>query len=105
MLDQIKKTMSAGVDLALKTKDEVEDLAKELIEKGKMSEKEGRKLFDDLLKRYDEAKKKLETMIETRVREVLSAVNLAHKDDLKSLKEEIDRLKASVDALDKKSGN
>ncbi len=42
MPDLIKKTMLTGVGLALKTWDEVEDLAKELVEKGKMSEKEGK---------------------------------------------------------------
>ena len=50
MADVIKKTLQAGVGLALKTWEEVEDLAKELIKKGKMSEKEGRKFLDDLQK-------------------------------------------------------
>ena len=40
MPELIKKTMLAGVGLALKTWDEVEDLTKELVEKGKMGEKE-----------------------------------------------------------------
>ncbi len=60
MLDLIKKTMMTGLGLALLAKDEVEDLAKEVVEKGKMTEKEGRKFFDDLQKRYDEVQSKLE---------------------------------------------
>jgi len=45
MLDLIKKTMLTGVGLALLAKDEVEGLAKELVDKGKMSEKDGKKVF------------------------------------------------------------
>ena len=62
--DLIKKTMLAGVGLALKTWDEVEDLTKELVEKGKMGEKEGNKFIKDLQNRYDETQKKLEARVE-----------------------------------------
>jgi polyhydroxyalkanoate synthesis regulator phasin len=41
MLNIIKKSMLTGIGLALIAKDEVEDLAKELVNKGKMSENEG----------------------------------------------------------------
>ena len=50
MLNLIKKTMLTGVGLAGLTKNKVEKLAKELAKKGKLSEKEGKKLVDDLLK-------------------------------------------------------
>ena len=52
MTDLIKKTLLTGVGLALKTWDEVEDLAKDLVDKGKMNEKEGGKFIKDLHKRY-----------------------------------------------------
>ena len=44
MFDLIKKTMLTGVGLAAMTKDKVEELAKELSKKGKLSEKEGKDL-------------------------------------------------------------
>jgi len=51
MPDLIRKTLLAGVGLALKTWDEVEDLAKELVDKGKMTEKDGNTFVKDLQKR------------------------------------------------------
>ena len=45
MLNIMKKAMLTGIGLSLIAKDEVEDLAKELISKGKMSEKEGSKFI------------------------------------------------------------
>jgi polyhydroxyalkanoate synthesis regulator phasin len=60
MFDLIKKTMLTGVGLAAMTKDKVEELAKELSEKGKLSEKEGKDLVDDLLKKSEQSRKDLD---------------------------------------------
>jgi len=65
MLNIIKKSMLTGIGLALLAKDEVEDLTKELVTKGKMSENEGMKFLEelqkDLQKRYEETQKNLKT--------------------------------------------
>ena len=84
MLDLIKKTMMTGLGLALLAKDEVEDLAKEVVEKGKMTEKEGRKFFDDLQNRYDEVQSKLEDRVEKTVKEILKKADVVTGDELKA---------------------
>jgi len=96
MLDLIKKTMMTGLGLALLAKDEVEDLAKEVIEKGKMTEKEGRKFFDDLQKRYDDVQNKLEDRVEKTVKELLRKADVVTGDELKALKKEIRELKKAI---------
>ena len=83
MLDLIKKTMMTGLGLALLAKDEVEDLAKEVVEKGKMTEKEGRKFFDDLQNRYDEVQSKLEDRVEKTVKEILKKADVVTGDELR----------------------
>ncbi|MBF0118975.1 MAG: phasin family protein [Desulfobacterales bacterium] len=96
MLDQIRKTMEMGVDLALKTKEEVEDMAKDFISKGKLSDIEAKKMLDDLLRRYDDVKKKMESVIEKSVKEILKKVNVASKDEINDLKNEVEKLKQSI---------
>jgi polyhydroxyalkanoate synthesis regulator phasin len=96
MLDLIKKTMMTGLGLALLAKDEVEDLAKEVVEKGKMTEKEGRKFFDDLQERYDEVQGKLEDRVEKTVKELLKKADVVTGDELKALKKEIRELKKAI---------
>ena len=59
MFDLMKKGMLAGIGLALKTWDEVEDMVQEMQKKGEMSEVEGRKFFEDVQKKYEEAQNKL----------------------------------------------
>ena len=96
MTDIIKKTLLAGVGLALKTWDEVEDLAKELVEKGKMTEKDGSKFLKDLKNRYEETQNKLEARVEKTVQDFLKKANVVTTDELKAVKKEIRELKKMI---------
>jgi polyhydroxyalkanoate synthesis regulator phasin len=96
MSDLIKKTLLAGVGLALKTWDEVEDLAKELVDKGKMTEKDGSKFLKDLQKRYEETQKKLEVRVERTVKDFLKKANVVTSDELKAVKKEVRELKKMI---------
>jgi polyhydroxyalkanoate synthesis regulator phasin len=103
MPDLIKKTLLAGVGLALKTWDEVEDLAKELVDKGKMTEKDGSKFLNDLQKRYEETQKKLETRVEKTVQDFLKKANVVTSDELKAVKKEVRELKKMISSEKEKS--
>jgi len=103
MPDLIKKTLLASVGLALKTWDEVEDLAKELVDKGKMTEKDGSKFVKDLQKRYEETQKKLETRVEKTVKDFLKKANVVTSDELKAVKKEVRELKKMIASEKEKS--
>jgi polyhydroxyalkanoate synthesis regulator phasin len=80
MLNIVKKSMLTGIGLALIAKDEVEDLAKELVNKGKMSENEGTKFLEDLQKRYDETQKKLEEKVQRAVKDFMKKADVVTGD-------------------------
>jgi polyhydroxyalkanoate synthesis regulator phasin len=103
MPELIKKTLLAGVGLALKTWDEVEDLAKELVDKGKMTEKDGSKFLKDLQKRYEETQKKLEVRVERTVKDFLKKANVVTSDELKAVKKEVRELKKMISSDREKS--
>jgi len=96
MLNLIKKSMLTGIGLALIAKDEVEELAKELVNKGKMSESEGSKFLEDLQKRYDETQKKLEEKVQRAVKEFMKKADVVTREELKGLKKEIRDLKKAM---------
>jgi polyhydroxyalkanoate synthesis regulator phasin len=96
MLELIKQSMLAGIGLVLKTKDEVEKLAKELIEKGKMSDKEGKNFLEAIREKSDDARNKLEKRVEKIVKEILKKVDVASRDELLALKKEIRELKKAI---------
>jgi polyhydroxyalkanoate synthesis regulator phasin len=103
MPDLIKKTLLTGVGLALKTWDEVEDLAKELVDKGKMTEKDGSKFLQDLQKRYEETQKKLEARVEKTVKDFLKKADVVTGDELKAVKKEVRELKKMISSEKEKA--
>jgi len=96
MLDLVRKTMLTGIGLALLAKDEMEDLAKEVVEKGKMTEKDGKKFLEDLQKRYEDVQTKLEDRVEKTVKDFLKKADVVTSEDLKAIKKEIRELKKAV---------
>jgi polyhydroxyalkanoate synthesis regulator phasin len=96
MLNIIKKSMLTGIGLALIAKDEIEDLAKELVNKGKMSENEGTKFLEDLQKKYDETQQKLEEKLQKAVKDFMKKADVVTGDELKGLKKEIRELKKAI---------
>ena len=101
-INLIKKTMLTGIGLALKTWDEVEDLAKELEKRGKMTETEGRKFLDELQARYEDAQSKLEDRVEESVKRLLKKADIVTSEELKGIKREIRELKKIVSDLSPK---
>ncbi len=95
MLEILKRTMFAGVGLALKTKAEAEEIARDFVKKTELSESEGKKFINDFLKRYDESRDKLEDRVEKTVKDILNKTNVATKDELAEIKKEIQSLKSS----------
>ena len=93
MTDLIKKTILAGVGLAAMTKDKVEELAEDLTKEGELSEKEAKKLLDDLLKRSKRAKKDLDKKMENVVMKVLKKMDVATKKDIARLDKKIKNIK------------
>jgi polyhydroxyalkanoate synthesis regulator phasin len=89
----MKKAMMIGVGLAMKTQAEIEELTKEFVDKTKMSEEEGRKFFDDMVKKYEDARKDMEKKIRDGIAEYMDKADIASKKELDALKTELEELK------------
>lgn len=96
MFDIIKKTMLMGAGLAAMTGDKIEELAKELTEKGGMSEKEGKELVEELVRKSDRARKDLDAKVETLVGKALEKMDVATRKDIARLEEKIGEIEQKV---------
>lgn len=97
MIELVKKALLTGVGVAALSKEKIEDLAKDFVEKGKLTEQEGKKLVDQLLSSSEEARQDLQKQIEGKVQAVLEKMDLAKKSDLEALKLEIEELRKTAD--------
>lgn len=93
MLDMLKKTFFTGIGMILKTRDEAEEFAKDWAKKQQMSEEEGRKFVDDMMKKYDSSMNTMEERVEKMVKDALKKANIATRDELDDLRLEVARLK------------
>jgi len=95
MLDTIHKMFLAGVGLAAMTKDKIDEHIKELVEKGKLTEKEGREIADEMLKKSKQAKDDLEKQVEKQVQQTLQSLQIASNEDVEKLSARIEKLEAA----------
>ena len=94
-MDSIHKMFLAGVGLAAMTKDKIDEHIKELVEKGKLTEKEGREIAEDMLKKSKQAKEDLEKQVEKLVQQTLQTLQIASKEDVEKLEARIEKLEAA----------
>jgi polyhydroxyalkanoate synthesis regulator phasin len=96
MENPIRTGIYAGLGLALRTRDAVMETGRRIAQESSMSEDEGRKFVDDLLKQSEDVRGRLSELVEERVSDVLNRFDLAKRSD-------IDRLEQRIAELESKS--
>jgi len=92
MFEYLKKTLLTGVGLALRSKSELQDLAKEFAEKSRMSQDEAKDFLKDCEEKYEEAKVGFDKKLEAAIEKILKKLDLPSKSDIKSINDRIDAL-------------
>ena len=96
MKEMLKNVLYTGLGAAFLTKEKIEELRKDLIEKGKMSQDEGKQFVDDLIRKSEKAKDQLNLWINKRVEERIDQLNLATKDEIAELRRKIEELQVAL---------
>lgn len=108
ILDTIRDVFLAGIGALALTKEELEAIARQLVEKGEIAERDARKLVEDVWekrkKRSEEWEDRVVRVVEERVEKVLDRLDIPRRKDLEVLHERIARLEEKVDTLSKRTG-
>ncbi|MBM9615845.1 hypothetical protein JWJ90_16370 [Desulfobulbus rhabdoformis] len=96
MKEMLKNVVYAGIGAAFLTKEKVEALSTELIEKGKMSKEEGKQFVDELVQKSENAKDQLDLWINKQVEDRINQLNLVTKDEVAELQRKIDELQVAM---------
>lgn len=92
MLESLKKTLYAGIGLAFLTRDKIEDLAKKLAEEAKLSEPDGKKFMDEILRKSEEAKGAFDKAVSSAVGLALEKLDIPRRTDMKELEARVKAL-------------
>jgi len=96
MKDLLKNVVYAGVGVAFLTRDKIEELRGELVNKGKLSKDEGKEFVDELLKKSEAAKDQLDLWLTRQVEERVKQLNLATSDEVAELRRKIEELQVVI---------
>jgi len=92
MIDLIKKTVLAGIGATVTTKEKIEGLLNEYVEKGKLSANEAKSLADRIVEDGKQEFEQAKTDLSHRFNDLLKKSNLATRDELAKLEKRLHAL-------------
>ncbi|WP_339137782.1 MAG: hypothetical protein WGN25_06570 [Candidatus Electrothrix sp. GW3-4] len=98
MKELLKNLLYTSVGAAFLTRDKLDELRNELVERGNMTREEGKEFVDDLLKRSDSARDQLELWLNRQVEERIKGLDLATADELAELRRKIEELQVALNS-------
>ena len=101
LLEASRKLMLASVGAVALAQDELESLAKRLVERGQIAEQDGRRVVRDIMERRRREAEKAEDKMDQRVEDLLQRMNVPTKSDIETLTAKIETLSKKVDELKK----
>ena len=96
MKDLLKNVVYAGVGAAFLTRDKIEELRGELVNKGKLSKEEGKEFVDELITKSETAKDQLDLWLTRQVEDRVKQLNLATSDEVADLRRKIEELQVVI---------
>jgi len=109
MFEMFKKSLFAGLGLAVVTKTKLEKVLEKLVEEGKVSREEAEKMGQELLESGEKQWDDFETKLKETVKGFLENMDLCKASDLKKLEKKVKaldmRLKAQEKPQEKKAAN
>ncbi|AKB54024.1 MULTISPECIES: phasin family protein [Methanosarcina] len=102
MRESIRKLGLIGAGLWAITEDKIDDLVKELVDKGDISKEEGKKAVQDMLEERKKQKLDLEKKISEKIQESISKTDIFTKKDMHELESRIETLEEEIQILKNK---
>ena len=96
MFEYMKKSFLTGVGLALRSKKEIEELAKEFVKKSEMDQEQAKKFLKDIYAKYDDTKAKLDAKVDEQIQKAIKKLDIPSHSQLKELTDRIDKLAEKI---------
>ncbi len=96
MLDIIKKSIYLGLGAATATKETVETLVDELIEKGQLSREKKTGAVQEILDKIEKEEKEISDRIKSAVEKVVAEIGLPTQKNIQELRDRLDTLEKKL---------
>ena len=92
MEESLKKLVYAGVGFAAQASEKFEKSIEELVKKGNIEEKEGKKIVNDFFAKSEKTKESFESKFKKTTEEIVTKFKLAPQSEVKALNKRIEKL-------------
>jgi polyhydroxyalkanoate synthesis regulator phasin len=97
MENMLKKALYTGVGLVTIATEKVQETVSGLVDNGKLSEEEGKKVVDDLIADLESKRSDFEGRLNSLVNKIVNTVDLPSRSDFATLKARIKDLEAQLE--------
>jgi polyhydroxyalkanoate synthesis regulator phasin len=97
----VRNSLYFGIGAISLTRERVEELVGDLIKKGEMSSKEGKRFSEEVTDSIDRARKEIDERVRRRTRKAAEALNLVTRDELVKIDRKVSRLRSDLRKLSK----
>lgn len=101
MLEALRRVLLATIGAAVIAEEEIKSLIDRLVERGEIAERDGKKLYQEMMDKRKNKTAKLEDDISQSVEQVLEKMNIPTKTDVEELGQKIAGLSKKIDDLKK----
>ena len=102
MADLLKKVLYTGVGLVSTTTEKMQTLVQELVDKGRISEEEGKKVVEDFLQDTKTKRNEFENRFKEVVERIVSKFNFVPADKVEALNAKLEEMETEGKAVIKK---
>lgn len=99
MEDFFKKFLYTGVGLASLTAEKLQESIDDLVGKGKLSEKEGKKILNDFFDSTEAKKDEFESRLKEMADQMMDRFNFASQNEIEELRNRIAELEAKLEKV------
>jgi polyhydroxyalkanoate synthesis regulator phasin len=100
MLDEIKKSLLAGLGAVVLSKDKLEEITQRLVDQSKLSKEEAQKLHEELLASGERQWSQLESSVSEAIKKGVKSLDIGSKTEVENLRKQVAALTKKVAALE-----
>lgn len=98
MINILRKTLAAGIGALSLTRERLEKVMNELVEKGEVTKEEAREFVKELAEKGEQEREALQKTIRMEMERIRGAMGLISGDDLRKLEERLQRIEEKLNA-------
>lgn len=96
MKDLIRELFSFGLGAALYSKDQIEKIIDELVQKGEVGAKEAEQMVENIIEKGESSKKEFDDLIKSRVSQILKELNVVSREEYEQLQKRVEELEKKL---------